>query len=25
LKSWNFDLTGSGEFFKEAMHRDIGK
>jgi endoglucanase len=24
LKSWNFDLTGSGEFFKMAMHRDIG-
>jgi hypothetical protein len=25
LKNWNFELTGSGEFFKEAMHRDVGK
>jgi hypothetical protein len=25
LKSWNYDLTGSGEFFKEAMHRDVAK
>jgi endoglucanase len=25
LKSWNYDLTNSGEFFKEAMHREIGK
>lgn len=25
LKSWNYDLTGSGEFFKQAMHREIAK
>jgi endoglucanase len=25
LKSWDYSLTGSGEFFKEAMHRDIAK
>jgi hypothetical protein len=24
LKNWNFDLTGSGEFFKQAMHRQPG-
>ncbi len=24
LRNWNFDLTGSGEFFKMAMHREIG-
>ncbi|HUX84009.1 MAG TPA: cellulase family glycosylhydrolase, partial [Chitinophagaceae bacterium] len=23
LKSWNFDLTGAGEFFKSAMHRPV--
>lgn len=25
LQSWNYDLTGSGEFFKAAMHKDAGK
>jgi endoglucanase len=25
LNSWNYDLTGSGEFFKQAMHREIAK
>ena len=25
LKSWNFDLTGSGEFFKQAMQNSNGK
>ena len=25
LKSWDYDLTGSGEFFKEAMHREVAK
>jgi endoglucanase len=25
LKSWDYDLTGSGEFFKMAMHREIYK
>ena len=25
LKSWDYSLTGSGEFFKEAMHRDIAR
>ena len=24
LKSWDYDLTGSGEFFKQAMHKDAG-
>jgi endoglucanase len=23
LKSWNYDLTGSGEFFQQALHREI--
>jgi endoglucanase len=25
LKSWNYDLTGSGEFFKQALHQNIPK
>ncbi|MFH1198375.1 MAG: cellulase family glycosylhydrolase [bacterium] len=25
LKSWNYDLTGCGEFFKMALHREIAK
>lgn len=25
LKSWDYDLTGSGEFFKMAMHRDVAQ
>jgi len=25
LKSWDYSLTGSGEFIKEAMHRDVAK
>ncbi|HEY7090738.1 MAG TPA: cellulase family glycosylhydrolase, partial [Tepidisphaeraceae bacterium] len=25
LKSWNYDLTASGEFFSNAMHRDVPK
>ncbi len=25
LQSWNYDLTGSGEFFKQAMHGTNGK
>ncbi|HEX4055468.1 MAG TPA: cellulase family glycosylhydrolase [Tepidisphaeraceae bacterium] len=25
LKSWNYDLTASGEFFEQAMHREIAK
>ena len=24
LHSWDYDLTGSGEFFKEAMHKNAG-
>ena len=24
LASWDYDLTGSGEFFKQAMHRKAG-
>jgi hypothetical protein len=22
MKSWQFDLTASGEFFRQAMHRE---
>ena len=25
LKSWDYDLTGCGEFFKMALHREINK
>jgi hypothetical protein len=24
LRSWNYDLTGSGEYFKQAMHKPVG-
>jgi hypothetical protein len=24
LRSWNYDLTGSGEYFKQAMHKTSG-
>ena len=23
LQSWDYDLTGSGDFFKEAMHKEV--
>ena len=25
LSSWNYDLTGAGEFFKQAMHARTGE